>query len=112
MREISSDSFISNVLIEYIKNNIYRIKIDDLFELEKHLSEQISTEDYFMSLTFNDILSFEENYSFFVTLINNEYLQVEKDAPGNLIVRLVRYFRMGMPKSFVEHVIAVCAVES
>ncbi len=57
MREISSDSFIGNVLIEYIRNNIYQIKIEDLFELKKRLSEQISTEDYLINLTLNDIIA-------------------------------------------------------
>lgn len=100
---ISSEVVIGNFLIEAIEKNDYIIEIEKLYAYDKELSKQLKIHDYYTKFTPDKILAFQDNYPFFVTSVDNDFLNiVKRENEKQFVTLLTRFFRLGLPKLVVE----------
>ena len=101
---ISSEVVIGNFLIEAVEKNDYKIEIKKLYAYENKLTKQLKMHDYYTKFTSDKILAFQDNYPFFVTSVDNDFLNIVKrdNDEKQFVTLLTRYFRLGLPKFVVE----------
>ena len=113
-KSISSDVIIGNLLIEAMERDVEQISFNQLLNFDEQISIAINDTDYSTKFSINNIHEFECNYPFFVTISNENHLRIvkNKDHTGKEVVinRLIRYFRIGLPKSVVNQVDEVSAL--
>ncbi len=100
---ISSEVIIGNFLIEAVEKNDYKIEIQKLYAYDKELSKQLKSHNYYTKFTPDKILAFQDNYPFFVTSVDNDFLNiVKRDNEKQFVTLLTRFFRLGLPRLVVE----------
>lgn len=100
---LSSESLIGNYILAAVEKGDSEVNLDKLFEYESRLSSQLSPLGYSTHLDYTSILDFSDNYPFFIGSVNESSVPItSSDDPCYLRNRLVRHFRMGLPKVVVN----------
>ena len=101
---ISSESVIGNFMIESVKREGFEIDVEQLITFDKALSAGLKAHNYYTGFDFKKITDFQNSYPFFASIDDDsskltvcQTMDVE-----SLKTKLVRYFRIGMPKLVVE----------
>ncbi len=105
---ISSDLVIGNFVIEAVGSKRYQIGLNDFFQFEVILSENLKKKDYYTNISRLIINEFAEEYPFFVKSIDDQYIKlteyINDDDERRYRNMLLRYFRIGVPSFIVEEV--------
>lgn len=106
---ISSEAVIGNFIIESVERDNYDISIEKMNNYEKQLSENLEKYNYFTRFDFDEILDFTENYPFFVKSLQSNHMKIcnKSNNNTNLINKLKRYFRIGMPTLVINEMVSV-----
>ncbi len=105
-RRISAEYIIGNVLIEALERKKSFVDFDVIIKVDDFLyKELLEKYDTFSKVDFEDIYSTVDNYPYFFKAKGNRLeLAVSQDEGEleGLKERLLRYFRIGLPKCVVE----------
>ena len=101
-KKLMSDYIVGNILIEAIDRQKYCVRIEDVFKIDDELSKLLIVEDTYSDVDVNDICLFAENYPYF-SHIEDDHICI-KDNNNKLKIRLLKYFRVGLPLNIVEQI--------
>lgn len=100
-KSISGDILIGNVLIEAFSREKNQIEIQLICDFNEQINK--SLQDYWIDFSISEVYEFEEEYPFLVDSIKDSKLNI-MSQDDNLLYKLNRYFRTGLPKDVVDKV--------
>lgn len=102
---IESDFVIGNLIIEAVQNKEYELKIEDIFEMNERLNLELKKKDAVSNLSLSKLLTFSENYPYFVAFCDENMLKIDSDSESNLLSRrLKQYFQIGFPQEYLHSI--------
>lgn len=100
-KSISGDILIGNVLIEAFLRERNEIEIQLICDFNEQINKDLK--DYWMDFSISEIYKFEVEYPFLIDSIINSKLNITSQH-DNLMYKLNRYFRTGLPNDVVDKV--------
>lgn len=101
---IGSDAVIGNALIEAVKHDKFEIKISDICRIDRKVNAALINENIYTSFSLVEIKDFHFDYPFFVSEINDHVIKLNEESKTDsklFLKRLARYFRIGLPTSYI-----------
>lgn len=107
---VGSEITIGNFILESVKQNNFSVPVKDLLNCEKALAEKLESSGYYAGFSYTDVMDFTNEYPFLVGhIIDGHILIHSANDRDNFILRLTRYFRIGVPSKVINAIEDICA---